>query len=117
MEQWTEYLVAENDDVALRSEGCQALEDGFGDCCASGIVWVAVLPILSIPVRFWEVIYVLDDYHFCILFDQRREIFEIRNPSFLRMGVPQRHFGACTARYLIELLIRWILTDNMITPT
>lgn len=50
MEKWTEHLVPENEDIALSSEVYQALEDPFGDCCTSGAVRVAVLPILSILV-------------------------------------------------------------------
>lgn len=116
MEEWTEHLVVEDNDAALVCEGDQALEDGLGDSCASKVVWIAIMKRASCRVTREHSKHLMIIIFFSFLTSEESSSRSGIHPfsAFVRNSYAS---DTCTARDLVELLIRRVLTDDMISQT
>ena len=82
------------------------------------------------PVGFWGLLggivryvdvggkwggYVLDDDEFRVWLDESFEFFQVGEPFVFCVGLPQRDFSAEALGDRVELLVGWVVADDMIS--
>lgn len=90
-------FIGEDEDVPLAGEVHEALQDRFGNRGAGGVVWI------------------IDDNHLGVLLDQALEVVQIWDELLLPPQLPSRDLRAQTLWDRVQLLVRGVHTDNMIS--